>query len=520
MFQSSWLRKTRWIVVTLAATLFAGCSGNNPSSSPSSSPAAAVTQLCPASLDYSTTYTGGSSGGDYIKVQFDTTHLSYQMQFVLSDIPTTAGQINTTRAGDTITGSFHHATTFASAEQNRCTFVLDNGVSADGTYTVTINPADPPTLFVGEGIVTGGIPGATIEFDGVALLGNLGAIPSRTFDFFSFIGFAETETDFAKVAGAYNELGMHLSPTGTSFQTVSPQGWQPDVVNWNETLNADGSCTITTGSDYSCNTTGTPWTLRANADSTSDNVFVSQPTSSSSAYPSAGQEQPIILLAPSQAQAIMIVGKLGSALIPVVIRVGQSYIPSDNSALLNSVIDLEFGMSVLAPATALPASAITGSYIGPTSAPECAIVGNAGNIGLQGASEPSFNDLEPHPNLPGVFDGTYFDPTAGSCLDGTATSTLAANYTATTFNGATASFIAPSATATRTSAFSLDYTQSTPGLVGVTALQAFNASSNGSPVAIFNAGAIGWTIQVGGVYAMVMNSNLFNPFFSVGMVVQ
>ncbi len=131
----------------------------------------------------------------------------------------------------------------------------------------------------------------------------------------------------------------------------------------------------------------------------------------------------------------------------------------------------------------------------------------------------SFNASLPHPNLPGVYSGTFFEPTAGNCLDGTATSTPAANYTAAQFNGATLAFINPQ-TALGTTTFSLDYTQTVPGLIGVTALQDFDASNNGTPVAIFHAADTGWVMKVGGVYAMVMNNSAFNPFFTVGAFVQ
>ncbi|ACR31176.1 DUF2957 domain-containing protein [Burkholderia glumae] len=536
MFRNTKPRTALLSCFVLAMPFFAGCGGGDsgdapaaiqvPQCSGSSCPASGSTttatvtnKLCPDALDYSTTYTGGSGSGEYVKVQFDTTKLTYQMQFVLSSVPTSAGQVNLTRAGKTITGTFHRATSLPTAEQNRCAFVLDNGATSDGSYSVTINPVDPPTLFVGNGVVGGGIPGATIEFDGVALLGNLGAVPSRTFDFFPYIGFTDTETDFTKVAGNYNELGIHLSPIGTSYQTAKPQGWQPDVVNWNETLNADGSCTITPGSDYSCRTTGSPWTLRTNSDGSPDNVFVSKPTSSSSPYPSAGQGQPIVLLAPSQAQGIMIVGKLRGALIPIVIRVGQAFVPSNPADLLSTVADAEIGISALAPATAIASNSLTGGFIGATSASACGIVANNGNSAAPAVGDASFNASVPHPNLPGIYSGTFFEPTAGNCLDGTAVSTFAANYTSTLFSGATAAFIDP-LTSSSSSTFSLDYTQATPGLIKVTALQDFNARNGSGPVAIFHSGDTGWAIKVGEVYAMVMNNSQYNPFFTVGAFVQ
>ncbi|KVO00364.1 hypothetical protein WJ70_03850 [Burkholderia ubonensis] len=516
----------------LAAPFIAGCGGGDDpapinvpqcsgSSCPPSGPATqppVVAKLCPDALDYTTTYTGGAGSGEYVKVRFDTTKQTYQLQFIESSVPTSAGQINNTRAGLTISGAFHHPSNLPTAEQNRCAFVLDSGATSDGAYAVTINRADPPMLFVGNGVVGGGIPGATIAFSGIELFPGvtLGIVPSRTFDFYPFIGFSETETDFSKVAGNYNELGIHLQPTGSSFQSTQPQGWQPDVVNWNQTLNADGSCTITAGSDYSCQTTGMPWTLRTNADGSPDNVFVSLPQTGQP-YPIAGQSQTIVFITPSQAKGIMIVGKLNGVRVPVVIRVGYSYSPPGNPA--GAVADPEVGISVLAPATAMPTNAMQGGFIGATSAAACGVVTYNGVTGAPAQDGPAFDHNAPHPDLPGIYNGTFFEPGAGNCSDGSAISSIAANYTSTLFQGATAAFINPQ-TSGVTGQFALDYTQATPGKIKVTATRDFNATSANGNVAIISKGDTGWAVKIGNVYAMVMNNSRPNPFFTVGAFVQ
>lgn len=494
------------------------CTGGScPPSGPRTTPPT-VTKLCPDALDYSTTYTGGSGSGEYVKVKFDTAKKTYQMQFIASSVPTSAGQINNTRAGLTISGTFHNATGLPTAEQNRCAFVLDNGATSDGAYSVTINRADPPMLFVGMGVVGGGIPGATIAFPGLELFPGftIGTVPSRSFDFYPFIGFTDTETDFTKVAGVYNEVGVHLQPTGTSFQTAAPQGWQPDVVNWTQTLNADGSCTITPGSDYSCRTTGTPWTLRKNTDGTSDNVFVSRPPPSQP-YPSAGQGQPLVIVTPSQAQGVMIVGKLNGQLVPVVIRVGYANVDAGNP--LASVADAEIGISVLAPAAAVAANSLQGGYIGATSAVACGVVSFGGSSNAPASSGSAFDNTAPHPELPGTYRGGFFYPSAGNCTDGSAVSTLAANYTSTLFQGATAAFLDPMTSAV-SAQFSLDYTQTAPGKIKVTATRDFNAQGSAGTVAVFKKGDYGWLIKVGNVYGMVVNNSQYNPFFTVGAFVQ
>ncbi|MBR8312697.1 DUF2957 domain-containing protein [Burkholderia dolosa] len=525
-------RKVALSCAVLAMPFVAGCGGGDdpgPINVPQCSGSACgpsgpittppvVTKLCPDALDYTTTYTGGAGSGEYVKVRFDTAKLTYQMQFIDSSVPTSAGQVNDTRAGLTINGSFHHPTNLPTAEQNRCAFVLDNGATSDGAYSVTINRADPPMLFVGNGVVGGGIPGATIQFDGIPVVAGLylGTVPSRTFDFYPFIGFSETETDFTKVAGVYNEVGIHLSPTGSGYQSAAPQGWQPDVVNWNQTLNADGSCTATPGSDYSCQTTGTPWTLRRNADGTPDNVFVSN-ASAGLPYPSAGQEQPLVLLSPTQAHGVMIVGKLNGVLVPIVIRVGYSHADAGN--LLASVADAEVGISMLAPAQPVAANVLKGGFIGATSASACGIVTSAGPTGAPATSGPSFNANAAHPDLPGTFNGTFFLPDAGNCSDGTAVSTIAANYTSTLFQGDTAAFIDPQ-TSSVTAQFALDYTQASPGRIKVTANSDFNAKGANGNVAIFSKGDTGWIVTAGNIYAMVVNNSKVNPFFTVGAFVQ
>src|ERR1700761_1666 len=106
-----------------AAVAVPQCSGSTcpTQGQPPSAPAVA-TRLCPDALDYSTTYTGGSGSGEYVKVKFDSTKKQYQMTFLESAVPTSAGQVNTTRAGLTITGDYDNpsgALALPTAEQTR-----------------------------------------------------------------------------------------------------------------------------------------------------------------------------------------------------------------------------------------------------------------------------------------------------------------------------------------------------------------------------------------------------------------
>jgi len=509
------------------------CSGSSctPQGAPSSTPVT-VKQLCPESLDYSTTYTGGSGSGEYIKVQFDSTKMQYQMTFVESFVPTSAGQINQSRAGLTITGSYVHpnqyqvtdstgkvSTPYAllTAEQNRCAILLENGATSDRSYSITVNPQDPPMLFVGEGIVGGGIPGASIQFNGVQLFPGytIGAVPARTFDSYPFLGFSQTVTDFSKVAGTYNELGFRVTPEGTSFQSGAPVvtagsnvGWQPDAIQASETFNADGSCVPDT-STYSCKSTGAPWTLRTNANGTPDNVFVSTPPSGQFYYPAVGQSITQLVGGTNSAHGIMIVGNVNGQLVPVIIRVGYASTTAGNP--FASVLDDQLGISLLAPASQLTSGSLSGGYIGANSASACGVVTYGGAV--QGSV---------------VINGQYTTAyaSAGACIDGSASSAPGVNYTSTLFQGSVGKLIDPFTTVD-SGDFNFDYTQSKPGLVNVTAARPLMSGNT----QIYKAGDTGVMVQVGPVYGLLMNgvntpsatptqAGIVNPYLSIGAFVQ
>ncbi|WCM23995.1 DUF2957 domain-containing protein [Paraburkholderia bryophila] len=471
------------------------CSGAScgPQGQPPGTPVVAA-QLCPAALDYSTTYTGGSGSGEYIKMQFNSATKKYQMTFIESAVPTSVGQVNVTRAGLTITGDYDNPSgSFAlpTAEQNRCAIVLKNGTTADGTYSVTINPQDPPMLFVGEGIIGGGIPGATIQFSGVTSLGfPIGVVPQRTFDSYPFLGFSQTVTDFTRVAGVYNEVGFRMSPEGNPAQGtdgLTTTGWAPQAVQASETLNADGTCTPDS-SPNSCVLTGTPWTLRTNADGSPDNVFVSR--ANGLAYPAAGVGVLQLLFAPSLAHGIMIVGKVNNQLVPVMIRVGYAHTDNSVTGILNNALDDQLGISLLAPATKIAQTALKGGYIGANSASACGLVTTIGQS----------------PN-PIYVNGQPVYTASGTCTDGSASFNPGVNYGATLFQSPSAALLNPF-TSTASSNFSLDFTQTQPGIVNVTATKPLMSGST----ALYNAGDTGVMVQVGPVYGLLMNG--INPIFT------
>ncbi|MGF6571522.1 hypothetical protein ABH945_003643 [Paraburkholderia sp. GAS333] len=506
-----------------AAVAVPQCSGSTcpAQGQPPSTPAVAA-KLCPDTLDYSTTYTGGSGSGEYVKVKFDSTKKQYQMTFIDSAVPTSAGQVNTTRAGLTITGDYDNpsgALALPTAEQNRCAIVLKNGATADGSYSVTINPQDPPMLFVGQGILGGGIPGATIQFDGISTLGfPIGLVPSRTFDSYPFLGFSETVTDFSQVAGTYNEVGFRVNPEGSTVQStdggITMTGWAPTAIQTTETLNADGTCT-SSSSLYSCSLTGTPWTLRTNADGTPDNVFISNTpaTSPTLGYPAVGVGTEQVLFAQSLAHGIMIVGKVNNQLVPVMIRVGYAHTDAgtDIASIFNNALDDQLGISLLAPATTVAQTTLTGGYIGANSASACGAVTTIGQ------------------NPSTIYDnGTYVYAATGSCSDGSASFNAGVNYGATLFQNPTAALLNPF-TSSVSSNLALDYTQTQPGFINVTA----NKDLMSGSTSIFKAGDTGVMVKVGPVYGLLMNginptyltndpSNVYhvNPFLAIGAFVE
>jgi hypothetical protein len=499
-----------------AAIATAPCASNACSASGAATTPSPTKALCPASLDYGTTYTGGSGSGEYILVKFDTSKKRYQMTFVESAVPTSAGQVNETRAGLTIAGDFEHPNAYSIAnaqgvatmplklptdEQNRCAFVLKNGQTADGRYQVAINPNDPPVLFVGNGIVGGGIPGSTVQFDGLAIAPGVqvAVVPRKTFDYYPFIGFSRTVTDFSKVAGRYNELGIRFTPSGGSFQTTVADptgvalGWQVDGVQLTETMHSDGSCTPDSGQPYaSCPTTGANWTRRIHSDGSPDNVFTSAANFNAglgNVYPAVGPGTLQSAFEGSRAHGVMIAGELDGHVIPIVIRVGYAH---SGAGLLDSAVDDQLGISLLAPAERVAPGSLSGAFIGANSVTACGVVSAYGPTSIS----------------PPIYEG--------ACLDDTATRHAGVNYTSTIFQGNNGAFLNPF-NSTAAANFSLDFSQTRPGLVQVTAHNPFTSGA----ATIFNAGDTGHLIQAGPVFALLMNGSARpNPFFTIGAFVQ
>lgn len=368
MHQPSRRRAFLFVTGVSLSLALAACGGGE--GEPTSSPAAAgqqcgqtnscpdsgpaqndpVAALCPASLDYKTVYTGGSGAGEFVKMQFDTTAGTYRIQIIESPVPKRTGEVQPTRAGVTLEGTFTHPDKpLPTPAQNACALQLKTVSASDGVSQALIDPANPPIVFVGNGVAGGGIPGATISFDGIF---GIGVIPPKTFPVYPVLAFAQTETDFSKVAGAYNMIGYHIVPSGASI--LPGDKFIAATKTSIETIHADGTCTPASGAD--CFSTGQPWKPRAQ----NDGAFESTNKDKTKHYPYFWKES-VTTDQSSQAKGVLVVGKLEGKLVPLLIRVG--YAIADLSTF-EIVIDDESGLALLAPNVRTTNSVLNGSYIG------------------------------------------------------------------------------------------------------------------------------------------------------------
>ena len=315
-----------WKIVSalaLAAPLLGACSGggNDPPPTPE-------VRLCPATLDYTTVFTGGGGDGELAKLQIDTTKMTWQVSYVESPIPATVGTVMPTRAGQTASGTMTQETTLPTKKLNECAYRL-NGASLDPTRVARV--------FIGEGVAGGTIPGAEISFGGV--LGT-GAVPDTKFPYYPFIGFSTLETNLANVAGTYNQLGYHQVPS---------QAFAPVAVNSKIVINADGTWTETDLTGINTGITQQP-----------GSNFTQSPDGSGAFVTNGflGQAKPTLSATP-QAKGYMIVGKLRGQNVPILVRTGAA-----SSSPTGPYADDESGISILAPQTVITNGSQDGEYIG------------------------------------------------------------------------------------------------------------------------------------------------------------
>ncbi|HGL6715123.1 DUF2957 domain-containing protein [Burkholderia contaminans] len=328
----------KWMAAASLAPVLAACGGDG------DPPPAPVVRLCPQTIDYNTVFIGGSGSGELVKVQLDTTKMTYRMTYLASPVPTTTGTVQPTRdtaPANVVDGTLADETGLPTVKLNQCTFRMQNA---------SLDPSRPARLFLGEGVLGGAIPGATIQFNGVI---GVGKIPQTTFPYYPFISFSSVETDLTKIAGKYNQLGYHQVPS---------QSFQPVALDQQVTINADGSYVETDNFGKknggqplaSSATVNQPFTLRPDAPAFQSLNYLPQipPT--------------LAAVDPAKAgKGILIVGKLRNQLVPIFIRTGAA-----NADLTQGSpsADDESGISILSPQTAIAQGSQNGEYTGVDSA--------------------------------------------------------------------------------------------------------------------------------------------------------
>ncbi|KWU16625.1 MULTISPECIES: DUF2957 domain-containing protein [Burkholderia] len=327
-----------WMAAASVAPVLAACGGDG------DPPPAPVVRLCPQTIDYNTVFVGGSGSGELVKVQLDTTKMTYRMTYLASPVPTTAGTVQPTRdtaPANVVDGTLADETGLPTVKLNQCTFRMQNA---------SLDPSRPARLFLGEGVLGGAIPGATIQFDGVI---GVGKIPKTTFPYYPFISFSSLETDLTKIAGTYNQLGYHQVPS---------QNFQPVALDQKVTINADGSYTET--DNFGKKNGGQPLASSA----TVNQPFTLRPDAPAFQSLNYQPQIPRTLAALDPAKAgkgILIVGKLRNQLVPIFIRTGAA-----NADLTQGApsADDESGISFLSPQTAIAQGSQNGEYTGVDSA--------------------------------------------------------------------------------------------------------------------------------------------------------
>jgi hypothetical protein len=378
------------MVLALAAPMVAACGGGGGSDG---TPPPVVVRLCPASLDYSTVFTGGAGSGEVVKLQLDTTKMTWQLTYVQSPVPVTTGTVTPTRSDASLTqpldsGTLTPETLLPTEKLNQCAFRL-NGAS--------LAPNNPARVFVGEGIAGGTIPGKEISFGGVA---GKGAVPDEIFPFYPFVSFSSLETNIANVAGAYNRIGIDLVPS---------QLFGAHAVDSTFAIAGDGSfveCNKYGQNAGQCKATGTALKLATDG----SGIFETDNFQ--------GQAVPTLAPLGAQGKGFMIVGKVANRLVPVLVRTGvaQPLVP---------LADDESGISMLAPATNIAQGSVNGEYIGVDANfayRTTALVGTQATLldpfnASQAALAVALN-LDYSQSVPGVITSTMTSAAAGSAPTG------------------------------------------------------------------------------------------------------
>lgn len=114
----------KWLVVLACAPMVTACGGGG-----DDPPPPVIQRLCPQAIDYNTVFTGGSGSGELVKVQLDTTKMTYQITYLASPIPVKTGTVAPTRdtaPNNVQTGTLTQETALPTEKLNQCAFRLNN----------------------------------------------------------------------------------------------------------------------------------------------------------------------------------------------------------------------------------------------------------------------------------------------------------------------------------------------------------------------------------------------------------
>ncbi|WP_321875036.1 DUF2957 domain-containing protein, partial [Burkholderia cenocepacia] len=106
-----------WMVAASLAPVLAACGGDG------DPPPAPVVRLCPQTIDYNTVFIGGSGSGELVKVQLDTTKMTYRMTYLASPVPATTGTVQPTRdtaPANVVDGTLADETGLPTVKLNQC----------------------------------------------------------------------------------------------------------------------------------------------------------------------------------------------------------------------------------------------------------------------------------------------------------------------------------------------------------------------------------------------------------------
>ena len=396
--------------------------------------------LCPANADIvKSTYLGGAGSGEIVSVNIDAVAMTYTLKWLESPIPLATGTVTPSRVGTTITGAVMHPPTgvLPTAEQTRCAFILTPGTGkapSGATYSTAadFNQANPPMLLVGMGVAGGGIPGATIQYDGLTIIRacsrtSVGA--EATLRLLSVPRLREHDDGYLEAAGHVQRAA--LSPR--AVEQLRDEGFELERdVRRERRVHVERLRRLPDD--------------RRPVEGERERRLLRQ------------HEGPQILpqtqlptgATGKSATAHMVIGQLNGATVPVIVRTGNVNLGTP-PLHLDAQVDDESGIAVLGAATAITSGAIDGGYAGADSNFKytAALIrgSNASFINPSTQAEEDGFTLDYGQATPGLLNATTI-PKSGSAASGVviATGGLYAALIQGTVNGGVTSTSANSTT--------------------------------------------------------------------------